>query len=66
MLLTVLYGGIVSALGYFAIDETEDQNNRLSRTNLVLALFPFVSITLYIMDAAAGIATFLSLEVIRV
>ena len=62
MLLTVLYGGIVSALGYFAIDETEDQNNRLSRTNLVLALFPFVSITLYIMDAAAGIATFLSLE----
>ena len=39
MLLTVLYGGIVSALGYFAIDKAEKQNNRLSRTNLVLATF---------------------------
>ena len=66
MLLTVLYGGIVSALGYFAIDKAEKQNNRLSRTKLVLALFPFVFITLYMMVAAAGIATFLSLEAVSV
>ena len=66
MLLTVLYGGIVSALGYFAIDKAEKQNNRLSRTKLVLALFPFAFITLYMMVAAAGIATFLSLEAVSV
>ena len=66
MLLTVLYGGIVSALGYFAIDKAEKQNNRLSRTKLVLALFPFAFITLYMMVAAAGIATFLSLEALSV
>ena len=62
MLLTVLYGGIVSALGYFAIDRAEKQNNRLSRTNLVLATFPFSSLVLYGMIDAAGLATFLSLE----
>ena len=66
MLLTVLYGGIVSALGYFAIDEAEKQSNRLSRTNLVLALLPFAFITLYIMETGAGIAPFLSLEVLSV
>ena len=66
MLLTVLYGGIVSALGYFAIDKAEKQNNRVSRTKLVLALFPFAFITLYMMVAAAGIATFLSLEAVSV
>ena len=66
MLLTVLYGGIVSALGYFAIDKAEIQNDRLSRTKLVLALLPFAFITLYMMVAAAGIATFLSLEALSV
>lgn len=66
MLLTVLYGGIASAAGYFAIDEAEKQNNRLSRTNLVLALLPFALITPYIMNIGVGIAPFLSLETVSV
>ena len=66
MLLTVLYGGIVSALGYFATDGAEKQNNRLSRTNLVRALFPFACIVLYSMLDAAVISIWLSLEALSV
>ena len=42
MLLTVLYGGILSAIGYFGADVVEKQNNRLTKTGLVMALTPFV------------------------
>ena len=66
MLVTVLYGGIVSALGYFATDGAEKQNNRLSRTSLVRALFPFACIVLYSMLDAAVISIWLSLEALSV
>ena len=66
MLLTVLYGGIVSALGYFAIDRAEKQNNRLSKANLVLATFPFAFIVLLAMLDTAEISIFLSLEAVSV
>ena len=65
MLVTVLYGGIVSAFGYFATDRAERQDNRFSRTNLVLALFPFTLVVLYAMADAGGMK-FFSLEVVSV
>jgi len=66
MLLTVLYGGIVSAFGYFAIGRSEKLNGRLSRTNQVLALFPFAFIILWMMIDAGGVSTFLSIEAVSV
>ena len=65
MLLAVLYGGIASAFGYFAIDKAEKQNNRLSRTNLVLATSPFAFFMVFAMFDI-GISTFFSLEVLCV
>ena len=66
MMLTILYGGIVSAFGYFAIDRAEKQNNRLSKDNLVLATFPFAFIVLLAMLDTAEISIFLSLEALSV
>ena len=66
MLLTVLYGGIVSSFGYFAIGRAEELNGRLSRTNQVLALFPFAFIVLWMMIDTGGVSTFLSIEAFSV
>jgi len=63
MLLAVLYGGIVSALGHFATDKAKPQNSRLPTSDLVLALLIFAGITFYGMFDAGGFSsTFLSLE----
>jgi len=68
MLLTVLYGGIVSAFGYFAIDKAGKQNNRLTSSGVVLATFPFAFLVLYAMFdvAVAGLSPFFSLETVSV
>ena len=65
MLLTVLYGGIISALGYFAKDKAEKQNNRLTKTSMAIALAPFVFLVCYTF-VNFGISPFLSLEALSV
>ena len=65
MLLPVLYGGIFSVFGYFAIDRAEKRNNRLSWTNLVLALSPFAVIVLVAMADGGGVE-FFSLEAVSI
>ena len=66
MLVTVLYGGVVSALGHFAIEKAKTNHCRLTNKSLWLALFPFAFIILYMMADAAELSTFLSIEAIIV
>ena len=64
MLLTILYGGIVSMLGYFARQEKQPQTvNVISTLQLLILLIIFWSLYVWVMDGAAGINAYLSIEV---
>ena len=65
MLLTVLYGGILSAMGYFGANVVEKQNNRLPKTSLIMALAPF-SFMVFLPVWDMGTSPFFSLEAIGV
>ena len=54
MLLTVLYGGIVSALGYFAVHKAPSSNGQLPAGSLVSILFLFASIITWAMIDSGG------------
>ena len=62
MLLTVLYGGIVSALGYFAVHRAPPSNGQLSLASLVSILFLFASIIVWMMIDSGGLSLYLSAE----
>lgn len=62
MLLTVLYGGIVSAFGYFAVHKAPPSNGQLPITSLVSILFLFASIIVWMMIDSGGLSLYLSAE----
>lgn len=64
MLLTVLYGGVVSMLGYFARQEKQPQTvNAISTVSLIILLTVLWGLYAWAMDNAAGINPYLSIEV---
>ena len=64
MLLTVLYGGIISMLGYFARQEQRQSSvSTISTAQLFILLIVFWSLYFWVMDNAAGIDSYLSIEV---
>ena len=64
MLLTILYGGIVSMLGYFARQEKQPQTvNAISTLQLLILLIIFWGLYAVAMNNTAGINTYLSIEV---
>ena len=64
MLLTILYGGIVSMLGYFARQEKQTETiDSISTIQLLTLLLIFWGLYLFVMDIAAGIDPYLSIEV---
>ncbi|MBF68814.1 MAG: hypothetical protein CMQ29_14125, partial [Gammaproteobacteria bacterium] len=59
MLLTVLYGGLISAIGYFAQRQARSPSQAsLSNGLFAIALIPFLGIIGWCMNAAAGIGAF--------
>ena len=65
LLLCVLYGGILSAIGYFGASVVEKQNKRLPKTGLIIALAP-ISFVVLMAVWDMDISTFFSLEAIGV
>jgi len=64
MLLTVLYGGIISMLGYFARQEQRlSSDSAISTAQLLILLIVFWGLFVWTMDNAAGIYPYLSIEV---
>ena len=61
MLLTVLYGGVISAIGYFAQHQTKvPAQGSLSYSAFIWATIPLIAITGWVMDSAAGVGAFIS------
>jgi hypothetical protein len=64
MLQTILYGGIVSMLGYFSRQEKQPQTaNAISTLQLLILLIIFWGLYAVAMNNTAGINTYLSIEV---
>ena len=64
MLLTILYGGIVSMLGYFARQEKQTETiESISTIQLLTLLLIFWGLYVWVMDNGAGIDSYLSIEV---
>ena len=64
MLLTILYGGIVSMLGYFARQEKQTETiDSISTIQLLTLLLIFWGLYVLVMHGAAGIDSYLSIEV---
>mgnify|MGYP001197917343 FL=1 len=66
LLLTILYGGVISAVGYFAKKLSSHQNSLLPKKSIVIALTFFILIMGWAMESSAGIMAFVSLEAISV
>ncbi len=66
MLLTILYGGVISAFGYFAKNLFSLQNSLLPKKSTATALIVFTLLMGWAMESAAGIMAFISLEAISV
>ena len=61
MLLTVLYGGMISAIGYFAQHQTKvPAQGSLSYSAFIWATIPLIAMTGLAFDSAAGIGVFIS------
>ena len=61
MLLTVLYGGVISAIGYFAQHRTKvPAQGPLSYSSFIWATIPLIVFTVWAMDSAAGVGAFIS------
>jgi hypothetical protein len=59
--LTILYGGIVSAIGYFAMDTRKIESNRLSLKVSVCFVILLVGLVLWAYDSAFGIYAAMSM-----
>ncbi len=67
MLLTVLYGGVISAIGYFAQHRAKvPAPGSLSNISFIWATVPLIAITGWVMDGAAGVGAFISEESIYI
>ena len=67
MLLTVLYGGVISAIGYFAQHQTKvPAQGSLSYSAFIWATIPLIAITGWIIDSLANVRAFISVESIYI